>query len=53
VASVVGERRIELVAVDPTMSRAKAIARKKFAGWCEEAHEADRLAEQLAGEENP
>jgi bifunctional DNA-binding transcriptional regulator/antitoxin component of YhaV-PrlF toxin-antitoxin module len=39
--------RIELVIVDTSMKRAKSIATRKFAGWKEEEHEADRLATKL------
>ena len=39
--------RIELVIVDTTMKTAKAIAKRKFAGWREEDHEADLLAAKL------
>lgn len=53
VATVVGEGRIELVAVDPEMKRARQIARMKLAGWREEEHEAEKLALHLAKKENP
>jgi len=39
--------KIELVIVDSGMKTAKAIAKRKFAGWREEDHEADSLAVKL------
>ena len=36
--------KIELIIVDPRMKRAKAIAKRRFAGWKEEDHEADSYA---------
>jgi len=36
--------KIELIIVDAGMKTAKAIAKRKFAGWREEDHEADSLA---------
>lgn len=39
--------KIELVVVDTEMKTAKNIARRKFAKWREEDHEADSLAVKL------
>ena len=39
--------KIELIIVDARMNTAKAIAKRKFAGWKEEDHEADSLALKL------
>ena len=39
--------KIELIIVDAKMNTAKAIAKRKFAGWKEEDHEADSLALKL------
>jgi bifunctional DNA-binding transcriptional regulator/antitoxin component of YhaV-PrlF toxin-antitoxin module len=39
--------KIELIRVDVEMKTAKAIAKRKFAGWKEEEHEADSLAIEL------
>lgn len=47
-----GSGRIELIAVDPQMKTSREIARKKLSGWREEKHEADRLALELASQEN-
>ncbi len=44
--------RIELVIVDPSMKKAKAIATRKFAGWREKEHEADKLVLKLARRQN-
>jgi len=52
VATVKGEGRIELVAVDAEMSRAKEIARRKLAGWREEDHEAEKLAMRIVTSES-
>ena len=48
VATVKGEGRIELVAVDAEMSRARHIAKRKLSGWREEDHEASKLAVRMA-----
>lgn len=39
--------KIELIIVDASMKTAKAIAKRKFAGWREEYHKADSLAVEL------
>jgi len=39
--------KIELIIVDAGMKAAKAIAKRRFAGWREEDHEADSLATEL------
>ncbi len=39
--------KIELIIVDTEMKTAKAIAKRKFAGWKEKDHEADSLAVKL------
>ena len=39
--------KIELVIVDAGMKTAKTIAKRKFASWREEDHEADSLAIKL------
>ncbi len=39
--------KIELIIVDAGMKTAKAIAKRRFAGWKEEDHEADSLAIEL------
>ena len=51
VITVRGPGRIELIAVDVSMKKAREIARKKLAGWKEEHHEADRIASQLVQKE--
>ncbi len=49
--TVRGPGRIELIAVDVSMKKAREIARKKLTGWKEEHHEADRIASQLVQKE--
>ncbi len=39
--------KIELIIVDASMKTAKTIAKRKFAGWREEYHEADSLTVEL------
>lgn len=39
--------KIELIIVDAGMKTAKAIAKRRFAGWREEDHEVDSLAIEL------
>ncbi len=39
--------KIELIKVDAEMKTARTIAKRKFAGWKEEEHEADSLAVEL------
>lgn len=39
--------KIELIIVDAGMKTAKAIAKRRFAGWRERDHEADSLAIEL------